>query len=71
MRNQTQPRQRASCLPTSEEDKRQTRPHWHYNHISDDILPALRAAGVTEAHIEQMLVHNPRAIFEARHGGQA
>ena len=55
----------------SEEDKRRTRPYWHYNHISDDILPALRAAGVTEEHIAQMLVHNPRAIFEARHGGQA
>jgi predicted metal-dependent phosphotriesterase family hydrolase len=34
-------------------------------------LPALRAAGVSEAHIEQMLVHNPRAIFEARPNGQA
>src|SRR4029077_7053603 len=55
----------------SEEDKHRTRPHWHYNHISDDILPALRAAGVTEEHIAQMLVHNQRAIFEARHGGQA
>ena len=29
----------------SEEDKRRLRPHWHYNHISDDIVPALRAAG--------------------------
>ena len=34
-------------------------------HISDDILPALRAAGVTADQIEQMLVGNPRAIFEA------
>ena len=33
-------------------------------HISDDILPALRAAGVTTDQIEQMLVRNPRAIFE-------
>jgi phosphotriesterase-related protein len=55
----------------SEEDKHRTRPHWHCNHISDDILPALRAAGVQEEHIEPMLVHNPRAIFEARPGGQA
>jgi predicted metal-dependent phosphotriesterase family hydrolase len=30
-----------------------------------DILPALRAAGVTADQIEQMLVRNPRAIFEA------
>ena len=35
-------------------------------HTSDDILPALRKAGVTEEQIEQMLVRNPRAIFEAR-----
>src|SRR3989454_9618229 len=49
----------------SEDDTRRTRPLWHYNHISDDILPALRKAGVTEDQIEQMLVRNPRAIFEA------
>ena len=50
----------------SEEGKRKTRPLWHYNHISDDILPALRKAGVSEEQIDQMLVRNPRAIFEAR-----
>ena len=50
----------------SEESKRRTRPQWHYNHISDDILPALRKAGVSEEQIDQMLVRNPRAIFEAR-----
>jgi phosphotriesterase-related protein len=49
----------------SEEGKRKTRPLWHYNHISDDILPALRKAGVSEDQIDQMLVRNPRAIFEA------
>ena len=54
----------------SEEDKRRTRPLWHYNHISDDILPALRAAGVTEDQIEQMLVRNPRAIFAATGAGR-
>ncbi|HTO10401.1 MAG TPA: phosphotriesterase-related protein [Candidatus Binatia bacterium] len=48
----------------SEDDKRRTRPLWHYNHISDDILPLLRKAGVSEDHIDQMLVRNPRAIFE-------
>ena len=52
----------------SEESKRRTRPQWHYNHISDDILPALRKAGVSEEQVDQMLVHNPRAIFEARQG---
>ena len=55
----------------SEDAKRKTRPLWHYNHISDDILPALRKAGVTEDQIEQMLVRNPRAIFEARKVGSA
>ena len=50
----------------SEEAKKRIRPHWHYNHISDDILPALRAAGVKDDQLEQMLVHNPRAIFESR-----
>ena len=53
----------------SEEAKRRTRPRWHYNHISDDILPALRKAGVKDDQIDQMLVGNPRAIFEARKDG--
>lgn len=38
-------------------------PNWHYEHISDDILPALREAGVTEAQLQQMLVDNPRRYF--------
>src|SRR5438477_12290097 len=49
----------------SEEAKRRTRPQWNYNHIPDDILPALRKAGVKDDQIDQMLVRNPRAIFEA------
>src|SRR5205823_4214404 len=50
----------------SEDAKLRTRPQWNYNHIPDDILPALRKAGVKEDQIEQMLVGNPRAIFEAQ-----
>jgi len=38
-------------------------PNWHYAHISDDVLPALREAGVGDAQIEQMLVANPRRYF--------
>jgi phosphotriesterase-related protein len=38
-------------------------PNWHYTHISDDVLPALREAGVTDAQIDQMLVDNPRRYF--------
>src|SRR5262245_44217756 len=53
----------------TEEEKRRVRPLWHYNHISDDILPALRKAGVSEDQIEQMLVENPRAIFAATAAG--
>jgi phosphotriesterase-related protein len=48
----------------SEDDKRRTRPLWHYNHIPDDILPALRTAGVSDDQLDQMLGRNPRAIFE-------
>ena len=50
----------------SDAEKARTRPHWNYNHISDDVLPALRKAGVSDDQIDQMMVRNPRAIFEAR-----
>ena len=50
----------------SDAEKARTRPHWNYNHISDDVLPALRKAGVTDDQIDQMMVRNPRAIFDAR-----
>jgi phosphotriesterase-related protein len=43
-----------------------TMPNWHYLHISRDVLPALRAHGVTEDQIDDMLVHNPRRFFEAQ-----
>lgn len=42
-------------------------PNWHYLHIHNDVLPALRQRGVTEEQITTMLVDNPRAIFT--HGG--
>ena len=35
-----------------------------YTHISDDVLPALRERGVSEAQINQMMVKNPQRIFE-------
>ncbi|MGH3625618.1 MAG: phosphotriesterase family protein [Sciscionella sp.] len=34
-------------------------PNWHYTHIHDDVLPALRQRGVTEEQIDTMLVDNP------------
>ena len=39
-------------------------PNWNFNHIPDDILPALREAGVSEDDITTMTVDNPRRIFE-------
>ncbi|MFP5325857.1 MAG: phosphotriesterase-related protein, partial [Acidimicrobiia bacterium] len=38
-------------------------PNWNYEHISNDVLPALRKRGVTDAQINQMLVDNPRRYF--------
>ncbi len=43
-------------------------PNWHYHHIHDDVLPALRERGVSEEDLDRMLVQNPRAVFE-RTGG--
>jgi phosphotriesterase-related protein len=39
-------------------------PNWNYTHIHRDVLPALRAAGVTDEQIHAMLVDNPRRYFE-------
>ena len=41
-----------------------TMPHWHYLHISRDVIPALREAGVTQAQIDTMLIDTPRRFFE-------
>ena len=46
----------------------QVLPNWHYLHIHNDVIPALKARGVTDAQLEAMLVENPRNIFE-RQGG--
>jgi phosphotriesterase-related protein len=39
-------------------------PNWHYLHITNDVLPALLAAGVGQPQIETMLVDNPRRWLE-------
>ncbi|MGG5822094.1 phosphotriesterase family protein [Falsiroseomonas sp. HW251] len=41
-------------------------PNWHYNYVSDDVIPALRDLGVTEAQIRQMMVENPKRILAPR-----
>jgi phosphotriesterase-related protein len=59
----------ASCLLDwyPAEAVRATVPNWHFLHISRDVVPALRNAGVTEGQVRQMTVDSPRRIFE--HGG--
>jgi len=38
-------------------------PSWHYGHLFNDVLPALRERGVSETQLETMLVGNPRRYF--------
>jgi phosphotriesterase-related protein len=38
-------------------------PSWNYLHLFDDVLPALRARGVTDNQIDTMLVANPQRYF--------
>lgn len=40
-------------------------PDWHHTHLHDNVLPALRQAGVTEEQLTTMLVDNPRRYFTA------
>ena len=39
-------------------------PNWHYLHITRDVIPALKERGVTDEQVNQMMVENPRRIFE-------
>jgi phosphotriesterase-related protein len=41
----------------------ETLPNWHFRHLHEDVLPALRERGVSEVDIETMLVGNPRDFF--------
>jgi phosphotriesterase-related protein len=43
-------------------------PNWHYFHIHNDVIPALKQRGVTQDQLDTMLITNPRKIFE-RQGG--
>jgi predicted metal-dependent phosphotriesterase family hydrolase len=46
-------------------------PNWHYEHISDDVLPALLEAGVTQAQLDTMLIENPLRYFTPTGNGAA
>lgn len=48
--------------------REQVAPNWHFNHIHDDVLPALREAGVTEEQLTLMLVDTPRRYFDSTTG---
>jgi phosphotriesterase-related protein len=41
-------------------------PNWVQTHVSDHVIPALVEHGVTPGQIDQMLVGNPRRIFESQ-----
>ena len=43
-------------------------PNWHYLHIHNDVIPALKERGVTEEQLTTMLVDNPRRIFSKQGG---
>jgi len=40
-------------------------PNWHFRHIVDEVVAALKKWGVTENQIHTMLVDNPRTIFSS------
>lgn len=41
-------------------------PNWHYLHIHNDVIPALKERGVTDEQLTTMLVDNPRKIFDTQ-----
>jgi phosphotriesterase-related protein len=43
-------------------------PRWHYLHITKDVIPALKDRGVTDEQIDQMLIHNPKKVFDQKRG---
>jgi phosphotriesterase-related protein len=44
--------------------REQVSPNWHYLHVVQDVIPALRERGVTEEQVNQMMRENPRTFFE-------
>ena len=58
----------AACLNDwlPERDLPAILPNWHFLHIHNDVIPALKQRGVTDSQIKTMLVDNPRKIFERR-----
>jgi phosphotriesterase-related protein len=42
----------------------QAQPNWNFLHISTDVLPAMRARGISDEQIRTMLVDTPRRILD-------
>jgi len=59
----------AACFIDLSPNIRTHLPNSHYLHISRDVLPALEKHGVSQEQIDQMLIANPRRIFD--HAGGA
>lgn len=55
-----------TCFSMSYESpqREQKLPDWNHRFLLDSVIPMLRERGVGQDAIDQMLVHNPRAIFE-------
>jgi phosphotriesterase-related protein len=59
----------ASCfidwypMPDERETLATMLPNWRFTHIPDDVVPALREAGVSDLDIHAMLIDNPRRYF--------
>ncbi len=43
---------------------RSYQPNWNFLHISQDVIPALRQAGVTEEQLDAMLIEAPRRLLD-------
>jgi phosphotriesterase-related protein len=46
------------------DDAYERMPRWHYLHITKDVIPAFQDRGVTSDQIDQMLIRNPKKIFD-------
>ena len=53
-----------SCYLRWAGELRSLSPKWEYVHIVDEVLPELRRRGLTADQIEELMVANPRRIFE-------
>jgi phosphotriesterase-related protein len=54
-----------SCYFRWDAELRKLAPQWHYTHLLDDVLPDLRRRGLTQDQLDEMMIANPRRIFES------